>query len=144
MSLLIVASCIVLLLVLILLKLNPMLALLIVAIVTGLLLGIAPVQVIKSIGTGVGDTMASLALVLALGAMFGKMIEISGAARQISDTLVSKFGKERLPWAMMLTGLVVGIPLFYNAGFVILVPLVFSVAHTSRVPLLWVAVPMAV
>lgn len=143
MSLLIVVACIILLLVLILLKVNPMLALLMTAITTGLLLGISPVQVIKSVQTGVGDTMASLALVLALGAMFGKMIEISGAARQISDTLVSKFGKERLPWAMMLTGLVVGIPLFYNAGFVILVPLVFVVAQTSQVPLLWVAIPMA-
>ena len=143
MSLLIVIACILLLLTLILLKLNPLLALLVVSIAGGLALGLSPIQVVKSVQTGVGDTLGSLALVLALGAMFGKMIEISGAARQISDTLVNKFGKERLPWAMMLTGLVVGIPLFYNAGFVILVPLVFSVAQTSRVPLLWVAVPMA-
>lgn len=143
MSLIIVAGCILFLLVLILLKLNPLLALLVVSVITGLLLGISPDQVIKSIQTGVGDTLGGLALVLGLGAMFGKMIEISGAARQISDTLVAKFGKERLPWAMMLTGLVVGIPLFYNAGFVILVPLVFSIAQTSNVPLLWVAIPMA-
>lgn len=143
MALLIVTGCIVLLLVLILLKVNPLLALLIVSILTGLSLGISPDLVIKSIQTGVGDTLGSLALVLGLGAMFGKMIEISGAARQISETLISKFGKEKLPWAMMLTGLVVGIPLFYNAGFVILVPLVFAVAQTSQVPILWVAIPMA-
>ncbi len=143
MSLLIVAGCILFLLVLILLKLNPLLALLIVSILAGLLLGIEPDKVIKAIQTGVGDTLAGLALVLGLGAMFGKMIEISGAARQISDALVRKFGKERLPWAMMLTGLVVGIPLFYNAGFVILIPLVFSIAQTSQVPLLWIAIPMA-
>ena len=143
MTLIIVIGCILLLLALILIKLNPLLALLTVSIVAGLSLGIAPDMVIKSIQTGVGDTLGSLALVLGLGAMFGKMIEISGAARQISETLVTKFGKERLPWAMMLTGLVVGIPLFYNAGFVILVPLVFSIAQTSQVPLLWVAIPMA-
>lgn len=143
MALLIVTGCIILLLVLILLKVNPLLALLIVSILTGLSLGISPDLVIKSIQTGVGDTLGSLALVLGLGAMFGKMIEISGAARQISETLISKFGKENLPWAMMLTGLVVGIPLFYNAGFVILVPLVFAVAQTSQVPILWVAIPMA-
>src|SRR3954463_3634013 len=143
MSFVIVFACIVLLLVLILLKLNPLLAILLVSIVTGLALGISPDQVVKAIQTGVGDTLAGLALVLGLGAMFGKMIEISGAARQISDTLVRKFGKERLPWAMVLTGLIVGIPLFYNAGFIILVPLVFSVACTSNVHLLWVAVPMA-
>ena len=143
MSLIIVIGCILLLLTLILLKLNPLLARLTVSIVGGLALGIAPDGVIKAIQTGVGDTLGSLALVLGLGAMFGKMIEISGAARQISETLVAKFGKERLPWAMMLTGLVVGIPLFYNAGFVILVPLVFTIAQTSKVPLLWVAIPMS-
>ncbi len=143
MSLLIVTGCIVLLLVLILLKLNPLLSLLVVSVVAGLSLGIPPEMVMKSIQQGVGDTLGGLALVLGLGAMFGKMIEISGAAKQISDTLVSKFGKERIPWAMMLTGLVVGIPLFYNAGFIILIPLVFSVAATSNVPLLWVAVPMS-
>lgn len=143
MSFVIVFGCIVLLLLLILLKVNPMLALLIVSMITGLALGISPELVVKSIQTGVGDTLGGLALVLALGAMFGKMIEISGAARQISDTLIRKFGKERLPWAMSLTGLVVGIPLFYNAGFVILVPLIFSVAVTSQVPLLWVAIPTA-
>ena len=129
MSFIIVFGCIVLLLVLILLKVNPLLALLIVSLITGLALGIAPVQVVKSIQTGVGDTLGGLALVLALGAMFGKMIEISGAAQQISDTLIRKFGKDKLPWAMSLTGLVVGIPLFYNAGFVILVPLIFSVGR---------------
>jgi Gnt-I system high-affinity gluconate transporter len=143
MSFVIVFACIILLLVLILLKLNPLLAILLVSVITGLSLGISPDQVVKAIQTGVGDTLAGLALVLGLGAMFGKMIEISGAARQISDTLVRKFGKERLPWAMVLTGLIVGIPLFYNAGFIILVPLVFSVARTSNVHLLWVAVPMA-
>ncbi len=143
MSLLIVSACIVLLLVLILLRINPLLALLIVSIITGLSLGIPPDHVIKSIQLGVGDTLGGLALVLGLGAMFGKMIEISGAAQQISETLVRKFGKERLPWAMMLTGFIVGIPLFYNAGFVILVPLVFVVAQTSQVPILWLAIPMA-
>lgn len=143
MMLITVAACVILLLVLILLKLNPLLALLIVSVVAGLSLGLAPDQVVKSIQAGVGETLGSLALVLALGAMFGKIIEVSGAARQISDALIHAFGSKRLPWAMMITGLIVGIPLFYNAGFVILVPLVFAVAQSSRVPLLWIAIPMA-
>lgn len=142
MSFLVVAGAVALLLVLIILKLNPMLALLLVSLVTGLMLGMDPSKVVHSIQTGVGDTMAGLALVLGLGAMFGKMIEVSGAARQISDTLLKIFGKNGLPWAMMLTGLMVGIPLFYNAGFVIMVPLVFSVARASKVHLLWVAIPL--
>ncbi|MBS1977926.1 MAG: hypothetical protein JST46_11185 [Bacteroidetes bacterium] len=142
MSFLIVALAVTLLLVLIILKLNPMLALIVVSLVTGLMLGMTPAKVVHSIQTGVGETMAGLALVLGLGAMFGKMIEISGAAKQISDTLLRIFGKNGLPWAMMLTGLMVGIPLFYNAGFVIMVPLVFSVARASKVHLLWVAIPL--
>ncbi|MBS1542802.1 MAG: gluconate permease, partial [Bacteroidetes bacterium] len=112
MSFLIVALAVALLLVLIILKLNPMLALIVVSLVTGLMLGMTPAKVVHSIQTGVGETMAGLALVLGLGAMFGKMIEISGAAKQISDTLLRIFGKNGLPWAMMLTGLMVGIPLF--------------------------------
>lgn len=143
MTLFIIILSLVLLFVLILLKLHPFLALLIVSIVAALLFGLSPEEAIKSIQTGVGSTLESLALLLALGAMFGRVIEVSGAARQITNTLVNQFGKERLPWAIMLTGLVVGIPLFYNAGFVILVPLVFSVAKTARVSLLWIAIPMA-
>jgi len=143
MTLFIIILSLVLIFVFILLKFHPFLALLIVSIVAALLFGLSPEEAIHSIQVGVGSTLESLALLLALGAMFGRVIEVSGAARQITTTLVDLFGRERLPWAIMLTGLVVGIPLFYNAGFVILVPLVFSVAKTARVSLLWIAIPMA-
>lgn len=143
MTLAIIIGSLILLFVLILLKLNPFLALIIVSLTAALLFGLSPEQAIKSIHTGVGSTLESLVLLLALGAMFGKVIEVSGAARQITNTLVNLFGKKRLPWAIMLTGLVVGVPLFYNAGFVILVPLVFSIARTAQVSLLWIAIPMA-
>jgi Gnt-I system high-affinity gluconate transporter len=143
MTLAIIIGSLILLFVLILLKLNPFLALIIVSLTAALLFGLSPEEAIKSIQTGVGSTLEGLALLLALGAMFGKVIEVSGAARQITNTLVNLFGKKRLPWAIMLTGLVVGVPLFYNAGFVILVPLVFSIARTAQVSLLWIAIPMA-
>jgi Gnt-I system high-affinity gluconate transporter len=124
-------------------KISPFLALLIVALVVGLLLNMPFGDIVKSVEKGVGSTLASLALILSLGAVLGKMLEKSGAAQQISDTLISSFGIKNIQWAIVLTGFLVGIPLFYNAGFVILVPLVFSIAINSGLPLLYIAIPMA-
>ena len=124
-------------------KVNPFLSLLIVAIVAGLCLGMQPADLLKSIEKGVGSTLGGLALIICLGAILGKILEISGAAEQISSTLIKAFGQKNIQWAVMLTGFLVGIPLYYNAGFVILVPLVFSVAKRSNLPLLYIAIPMA-
>jgi gluconate transporter len=124
-------------------KLSPFLSLLIVAITTGLLLGMQPSAVLTSIEKGVGSTLGGLALILCLGAILGKILEISGAAEQISTTLVNAFGEKNIQWAILLTGFLIGIPLYYNAGFVILVPLVFSLARKTGLPLLYIAIPMA-
>ena len=124
-------------------KVSPFLSLLIVAIVTGLCLGMQPGDILKSIEKGVGSTLAGLALILCLGAILGKILEVGGAAEKISSTLINSFGEKNIQWAVMLTGFLVGIPLFYNAGFVILVPLVFSIARRTRLPLLYIAIPMA-
>ena len=126
-------------------KVSPFLSLLIVAILAGLCLGMEPSALIKSIEKGVGSTLGdkSLILVICLGAILGKILGISGAAEKISATLISSFGEKHIQWAMLLTGFLIGLPLYYNAGFIILVPLVFSVAHRARLPLLYVAIPMA-
>ncbi len=126
-------------------KVSPFLSLLIVAILAGLCLGMEPTALIKSIEKGVGSTLGdkSLILVICLGAILGKILEISGAAEKISATLISSFGQKHIQWAMLLTGFLIGLPLYYNAGFIILVPLVFSVAHRAKLPLLYVAIPMA-
>ena len=124
-------------------KLSPFLSLLIVAIISGLLLGMQPAAVLTSIEKGVGSTLGGLALIICLGAILGKILEISGAAEQISSTLINAFGEKNIQWAVLLTGFLIGIPLYYNAGFVILVPLVFSIARRTRLPLLYIAVPMA-
>jgi Gnt-I system high-affinity gluconate transporter len=124
-------------------KISPFLSLLIVAIVTGLCLGMQPEVLLKSVKTGVGSTMGDVALIICLGAILGKILELSGAAGQIANTLIRSFGKKNIQWAVLLTGFFVGIPLFYNAGFVILVPLIFSIARTAGLPLLYVAIPMA-
>lgn len=124
-------------------KISPFLSLLIVAIITGLLLGMRPETLLSSIENGVGSTLGGLALILCLGAVLGKILEISGAAEQISSTLIRKFGEKNIQWAVLLTGFLIGIPLYYNAGFVILVPLVFSIAKRTGLPLLYIAIPMA-
>jgi Gnt-I system high-affinity gluconate transporter len=144
MSLLIVLFGLILLLVLIVRKLSPMIALLIVSIVTGLLLGMPPEKVMATIANGIGSTLGSMIMVLALGAMMGKLIEDTGAAKRIVFILIRLFGYKNIQWAILLTGLLVGIPLFYNAGFVVLVPLVFAIAAATGLPLLYLALPMAV
>jgi Gnt-I system high-affinity gluconate transporter len=126
-------------------KLSPFLSLLIVAIVAGLLLGMQPDALLKSIETGVGSTLGGggLALIICLGAILGKILEVSGAAEKIASQLIESFGETNIQWALLLTGFLVGIPLYYNAGFVILVPLVFTLARKTKLPLLYLAIPMA-
>jgi Gnt-I system high-affinity gluconate transporter/Gnt-II system L-idonate transporter len=143
MSLIIVLFGLILLLVLIIKKLSPMLALIIVSIVTGLLLGMPAAKVMTTVASGIGGTLGSMVMVLALGAMMGKLIEDSGAAKKIVFILIRFFGYKNIQWAILLTGLMVGIPLFYNAGFVVLVPLIFAIAAATRLPLLYLALPMA-
>lgn len=124
-------------------KVSPFLSLLIVALLAGLAFGMHPDILLKSVKTGAGSTLGDVALIICLGAILGKILELSGAASQIANTLIYSFGKKNIQWAVLLTGLLVGIPLFYNAGFIILVPLVFSIARTAGLPLLYVAIPMA-
>jgi H+/gluconate symporter-like permease len=124
-------------------KLSPFFSLLIVAIVTGLLLGMSTDAVLKSFETGVGNTLSGLALIICLGAILGKVLEISGAAEKIAATLISSFGEKNIQWAVMVTGLLIGIPLYYNAGFVILVPLIFTLVKKTGLPLLYIAIPTA-
>jgi len=124
-------------------KVSPFLSLLLVTIVTGLLLGMPAEAVLKSIERGVGTTLSGLALILCLGAILGKILEESGAAEKITITLINGFGLKKIQWAVMLTGFLIGIPLFYNAGFVILVPLVFMLVRKTGLPMLYIAIPMA-
>ena len=128
---LIIASAIALQIFLTARKLSPFLSLLIVAIPMGLLLGMSPQDLLKTIDAGVGSTLGGLALVIVLGAILGKVLEESGAAEKIAITLVGRFGERHIQWALLLTGFLVGIPLYFNAGFIILVPLIFSLARRT-------------
>ncbi|MBB1285387.1 gluconate permease [Flavisolibacter sp. BT320] len=142
MQLLVLGAAILLLVILIIKKLNPMLALLLVSVFTGLSLGMPVGKAIASINSGIGGTLGSIVMVLALGAMIGKLAEESGAAQKLVFVLTEWFGIRHIQWAILCTGLLAGIPLFYNAGFVVLIPLVFALAKTTKLPLLYVGLPM--
>ncbi len=132
-----------LLLFLVVKKINPFIALLVVSIVVGIISGMPLTQIIVSIKDGIGSTLGSIALVIVLGVMFGKVIEESGAARRITLTLIEQFGKKHIQWAVVITGFIVGLPMFYNAGFILLLPLIFSVAAETGLSLIYVGLPMA-
>jgi Gnt-I system high-affinity gluconate transporter len=124
-------------------KVSPIISLLIVAILAGLCLGMEPEALVKAVEKGVGSTMGGVALIICLGAILGKILEATGAAEKIAVTLINAFGEKNIQWAVMLTGFLIGIPLYYNAGFIILVPLVFMLAKKTGLPLLYIAIPMA-
>jgi Gnt-I system high-affinity gluconate transporter len=123
-------------------KFNPFLAFLIVSIAGGLLLGIPLTKISQSVQKGIGDTLGSLVIIICLGSMLGKLVAESGATQKIAGVLMKTFGEKNLPWAMMVTGFVVGIPLFYNVGFVLLIPLIFSVVYQFRLPAVYIGIPM--
>ena len=123
-------------------KLNAFITFIIVSLFVGIAEGMELVKVVESIQNGIGNTLGFLILILGLGAMLGKLVADSGAAQRITSNLVEKFGRKNIQWAVVLTGFIVGIPMFYSVGFVILVPLVFTVAAATGLPLLYVGIPM--
>lgn len=143
MPLLIVISGILLLFILIArFKLNPFITFIVVSLFVGIAEGMEPVSVVDSIQKGIGNILGFLVIILGLGAMLGKLVADSGAAQRITTKLVEKFGKKNIQWAVVLTGFIVGIPMFYSVGFVILIPLVFTIAAATGLPLLYVGLPM--
>ena len=123
-------------------KLNAFITFIIISLFVGIAEGMELESVVTSIQNGIGNTLGFLILILGLGAMLGKLVADSGAAQRITSRLVDKFGIKNIQWAVVLTGFIVGIPMFYSVGFVILVPLVFTVAAATGLPLLYVGIPM--
>jgi Gnt-I system high-affinity gluconate transporter len=123
-------------------KLNAFITFIIVSLFVGIAEGMEPVSVVNSIQNGIGNILGFLVIILGLGAMLGKLVADSGAAQRITTKLVQNFGKKNIQWAVVLTGFIVGIPMFYSVGFVILVPLVFTIAAATGLPLLYVGLPM--
>jgi Gnt-I system high-affinity gluconate transporter len=143
MPILIVILGICLLLVLILaLKINSFLSFVIVSLVVALAEGLTIEKAVTSIENGIGNTMGFIVLILGFGSMLGKLVSESGAAQRITSKLVDAFGIKHIQLALMLTGFVVGISLFFDVGFFILIPLVFTIAISTGLPLLYVGLPI--
>jgi Gnt-I system high-affinity gluconate transporter len=137
----ILGICLLLFLILVL-KVNSFLAFVIVSLSVGIAEGMTLDKAIISIENGIGNTMGFLVLILGLGSMLGKLVSESGAAQKITTKLVKAFGLKHIQLALMLTGFIVGVSLFYDVGFFIMIPLVFTVAASTGLPLLYVGLPM--
>lgn len=124
------------------LRLHPFIALTLGAGFLGLSSGMPVAKVMKSYQDGFGGVLGFVGVVLALGTMLGKLMAESGGADRIGRTLVDAFGRQRVHWAMMLAAFLVGIPLFFEIGFVLLIPLVFIVARQTGMPLVKVGLPL--
>ena len=143
MSILIVLFCIAILVVLItVFKINAFLAFLIISILAGLFLGIDASQIGGSIQKGIGDMLGSLVIVIVAGAMLGKLVSDSGGAQRIASGMMYLFGARYIHWALMITGFIIGIPLFYNVGLVLVIPLIFSVVYRYKFPAVYIGLPM--
>jgi gluconate transporter len=139
-----VLAAIALLLVLVLVvKLDAFFALILTAFAVGLLNGMDLLSILQSVLKGIGATMGSVALILVFGAMLGKLIAESGAAHAITHRLILRAGRRGVQLAMVATGLLVGLPMLYNAGFLVLIPLVYALAATTGLSLIYLGLPLA-
>lgn len=123
-------------------KLHAFVALLLVSLLVGIAAGMPLNEVITSIQNGMGGTLGFVAVVVGLGAMFGKMLEVSGGAERLAATMISKFGEDKAQWALGVTGFIVAIPVFFDVGFIILVPIVYGLARKTGKSLLHYGIPL--
>lgn len=124
------------------LKLDTFISFMLVCLFVGVTEGLSVTETVNAIQKGIGNTMGSLVIILGFGAMLGKLVAESGAANEITNSLVAKFGLKNIQLALIVTGFIVGIPMFYTVGFVILVPLVIAIAAKTKLPLLYIGLPM--
>lgn len=132
----------ILLALIIVVKVQAIIAILISAVAIGIMAGMPFSAIVDSVGTGMGNTLKGIALLVGLGSMFGAILEISGGAQRIAATLVDKFGENRAAWALGITGLVIAMPVFFDAGLIILIPLAFSLAKKTKKSSLCYAIPL--
>lgn len=133
---------VVLLVLIIKMKLHPVLSMMISAILIGIGAGMPLSMISETVEKGVGETLQGIALLVGLGSMFGGILESSGGARVVAQTLINRFGQKKAGAALAITGLVIGTTVFFEAGVVVLIPLVFSVAKQTRKSTLYYAIPL--
>lgn len=137
-----VIGLIILLLLIIVFKVQAMISILIGAISIGLMAGMPLDQIIASVNEGIGNTLKGIALLVGLGSMFGAILELSGGAQTLAVTMVKRFGDQKAAWALGITGLVIAMPVFFDAGLIILIPLAFSLAKKTKRSSLFYVIPL--
>ena len=136
------AGILLLLFLIIKLKLHPVISMMISAVLIGIGAGMPLHMIGETVEKGVGKTLQGIALLIGLGSMFGGILEVSGGAQQMAQTLIRRFGQQKAGWALGLTGLVLGTTVFFEAGVVILIPLAFNVAKQTKKSTLYYATPL--
>ena len=123
-------------------KVHPFIALVLVSLAMGVAAGMPLGAAVKAFQDGVGGVLGFIAVVVGLGTMLGKMMAESGAATRIASTLIDWFGVRRVHWALMIVAFILGIPVFFQVGFVLLVPLVFTIARRTGISLVKLGIPL--
>lgn len=124
------------------LRMQAFIALLIASILVGVIAGMEPSAIIRTMQEGMGNTLGFVAMVVGLGAMFGAILEHTGGAEALAKFLLNTFGEKRASWALMLTGFFVAIPVFFDVAFIILVPLIYSLQRKTKKSLLMYGIPL--
>lgn len=137
-----VIGLIILLVLIIKFKIQAMISILIGAISIGLIAGMPAETIVTAVNDGIGNTLKGIALLVGLGSMFGAILEVSGGAQTIAVTMVRWFGDKKAAWALGITGLVIAMPVFFDAGLIILIPLAFSLAKKTNRSSLFYAIPL--
>lgn len=132
----------ILLLLILRLKLPAFLALLIASIAVGLMAGMSPDLLMKTVIDGMGSTLGFVATVVGLGALFGGILEISGGAQSVARGMMHPFGEDRAPIAMLLSGFLIAIPVFFDVAFIILIPVLYALQQKTGKSLLYFAIPL--
>lgn len=123
-------------------KVHAMISILVGAIAIGLIAGMPLTSIVDSVNEGIGNTLKGIALLVGLGSMFGAILEVSGGAQTLAITMVRRFGDEKAAWALGITGLIIAMPVFFDAGLIILIPLAFSLAKRTNRSTLFYAIPL--
>ncbi len=123
-------------------KINAFIALLVGSITVGLVAGLDAAQIMDTVKDGMGNTLGFVATVVGLGAMFGAILETSGGAKTIANFMISKFGLQRSPAAMVISGFLIAIPVFFDVAFIILVPMIYALQRKTGKSLLLYAIPL--
>ena len=133
-----------LLVLLVVFKMDGFISLILVSIGVGLLEGMGLTKITTAIYNGIGGQLKSLILILAFGAMLGKLLEQSGAAQRISSTFIKTFGMKNVQWAMLLTSFIIGVTMFFEAGFIVMIPIIYTVVAETKLSLLAVGLPAVI